>query len=243
MSENNDVGLQSIIFFETPEELFARVFSELKPRTKPPVVRVEFRKFANANSFIQWDESGLGVRITDVLEGAPAQILEALAYILLSKLLRRPSPRVHAERYRRYLNRKEMRRTLELVKQTRGRKFVSGPKGECFDLEQIFEELNLRYFNGLMGRPLLGWSRQRSRGILGHYDPSHNAIILSRLLDAPATPRLAVEYVLFHEMLHLRFPVEHHGARRCVHTSEFKRAEKHFPELKQAKEILKLICG
>lgn len=237
------VWLQSVIFFETPEQIFARVFSELKPRTSLPAVQVRFCKFANANSFVRWDESGLAFRITDVLEGAPAPILEALAHLLLAKLLRRPVPRAYAERYRRYLNRKEMRRSLQLVKQTRGRKFVSGPQGAKYNLEEIFEELNLAYFHGLMARPQLGWSRQPSRVTLGHYDPSHNAIILSRLLDQTRVPRLAVEYVLFHEMLHLRFPVDHRGARRCVHTREFKHAEKDFPHLKQAKELLKTICA
>ena len=237
------MGLESALFFEKPEEIFARVFSDLKPRTKPPAIRVEFRKFANANSIARWDEAGLKVRITDVLDGAPAQILEALAYILLSKLLRRSPPKTYAERYRRYLNRKEMRRSLELVKQARGRKFVSGPKGGVYDLEEIFETLNFRYFHGLMAQPLLGWSRKPSRVMLGHYDPSHNAIIISRLLDSPQVSILAVEYVLFHEMLHLRFPVNHRGARRCVHTPEFKQAEKEFSQLREAKELLKQICG
>jgi len=237
------VGLQTILFFETPVDLFARVFSELKPRTVVPSVRVEFCKFANANSFVRWDEDGLRFRITDVLEGAPAQILEALAYILLSKLFRRPAPKLHAERYRRYLNRKEMRRSLQLVKQMRGRKFVSGPRGECYDLEAIFEQLNARYFHSLLARPQLGWSRARSRTMLGHYDPSHNAIILSRFLDRPNIPPLAVEYVLFHEMLHLRFPVEHRGARRCVHTRAFKQAEREFRDLRAARELLKKICA
>jgi hypothetical protein len=208
-----------------------------------PAIRLEFCKFANANSFVRWDEDGLAFRITDVLEGAPAQILEALAYILLSKLLRRPTPKLYAERYRRYLNRKEMRRSLQLVKQARGRKYVSSPQGACYDLETIFEELNLRYFHGLVARPLLGWSRKPSRTMLGHYDPSHNAIVLSRHLDRQSVARLAVEYVLFHEMLHLRFPVEHRGARRCVHTREFKQAEKEFVGLKEAKELLKRVCA
>jgi hypothetical protein len=44
---------------------------------------------------------------------------------------------------------------------------------------------------------------------------------------------------MFHEMLHLRYPVEHGGMRRCVHTREFKDAEKKFPQLKEAKEMLK----
>ena len=235
--------LQSAIFFETPEELFARVFSELKPRTAVPAVRLKFCKFANANSSVRWDETGLEFRITDVLEGAPSTILESLAHILMSKLFRRPLPRTHAERYRRYLNRKEMRRSLQLVKQTRGRKFVSGPQGDSYNLQAIFEELNQAHFHGLMAQPLLGWSRRPSRVMLGHYDPSHNAIILSRLLDRPSVPRLAVECVLFHEMLHLRFPVEHRGARRCVHTREFKEAEKQFPSLKEAKQLLKTVCG
>ena len=234
--------LQSAIFFETPSEIFARVFHELKPRTPVPAIRFQFRKFANANSSVRWDESGIEFRITDVLEGAPAAILESLAHILLSKLLRRPTPRIHAERYRRYLNRKEMRRSLQLVKQARGRKFVSGPQGKCYDLEQIFDQLNQAHFHGLMAQPLLGWSRRPSRVMLGHYDPSHNAIILSRLLDSFAVPRVAVEYVLFHEMLHLRYPVEHRGARRCVHTREFKLAEKEFPALEEARQILKSIC-
>jgi hypothetical protein len=240
---SGDVSFQSALFFEKPREIFARVFSEMKPRTAPPQVQVEFCRFANANSFIRWDDAGLGVRITDVLEGAPAQILEALAHILLSKLLRRPPPKMHAERYRRYLNRKEMRRSLQLVKQARGRKFLSGPKGVCYDLEEIFERLNHAHFHGLMARPLLGWSRTVSRTMLGHYDPSHNAIILSRLLDNAKAPSLAVEYVLFHEMLHLRFPVDHRGARRCVHTREFKAAEKEFPRLLEAKELLKKVCA
>ena len=74
--------------------------------------------------------------------------------------------------------------------------------------------------------------------MLGHYDPSHNAIVLSRVLDRPGTPRLAVEYVLFHEMLHLRYPAEHTGARRRVHTREFKEAEKQFERLAEAKRLL-----
>jgi hypothetical protein len=231
--------LESAIFFETPQELFVRVFSALKPRTVPPEVRVEFCRFANANSSIRLENSRLHVRISDVLEGAPAPILEALAFILLSKLYRRPVPDGYSIRYRRYLNRKDMRRNLHLVRQTRGHKLASAPQGAYYDLSQIFEELNFQYFHGLMAKPNLGWSLRRSRSTLGHYDPSHNTIVLSKVLDDSNVARLAVEYVMFHEMLHLRYPVDHSGNRRCVHTPEFKEAERQFPGYKEAKELLK----
>jgi hypothetical protein len=45
--------------------------------------------------------------------------------------------------------------------------------------------------------------------------------------------------VLFHEMLHLRHPEDTRGARRRVHTREFRQAEKEFADLKAAKELLK----
>ena len=231
----------SAVLFESPEQIYARVFREIRPRTALPEFRVIYKRFANANSFIRMENGIIEVRISDLLEGAPAPITEALAYILISKLFRRRVPPIYALRYRRYLNSREMSRSLHLVRQIRGRKFISGPRGDCYDLEQIFEELNARHFHGLLARPDLGWSRRPSRTMLGHFDLAHNAIILSRILDRPSVPRLAVEYVMFHEMLHLRYPVQHKGARRCVHTQEFKDAEKQFPHLKAAKEALKKI--
>ena len=232
-------GLQSSLFFETPEEIYARVFRELKPRTPVPQLRVEFCRFANADSFIRLEDGCLHVRVSDLLAGAPAPVLEALAHILLGKLYRKPVARLYSHRYRLYLNRRDVRRQAHLVRQIRGRKFVSSPRGEVHDLEAIFERLNHQFFDGLLGMPRLGWSRSPSRSMLGHFDPSHNAIIISRIFDQPGRSALALEYVMFHEMLHLRHPVDHAGARRRVHTREFREAEKKFPQLKEVKEILK----
>lgn len=226
-----------------PAEIYRRVFRRLRPRTPLPEIRVEFRRYANANAQIRLDNGVLLVKLADTLGGAPEDVLEALAEILLSKLFRRPVPPASNDRYRRYLNRRDVRRSLDLVRQIRGRKQVEHPQGHLYNLEQMFEELNFRYFFGLMARPRLGWSPNASRTLLGHYDPSHNAIVLSRILDRPDTPRLAVEYVLYHEMLHLVHPAEHRGARRCVHTRAFKEAEKQFEHLREAKALLKKMLG
>jgi len=220
-------------------EIYARVFQVMRPRTPLPLIRVEFRRYANANAQIRWDDGTLLVRLADTLQSAPSDVVEALAEILLSKLFRRPVPAASNDRYRRYLNRRDIRRSLDLVRQIRGRKRLEHPQGSQFDLEQMFEDLNFRYFFGLMARPRVGWSPNASRTLLGHYDSSHNAIVLSRILDRPDTPKLAVEYVLFHEMLHLRYPAEHNGARRCVHTKAFKEAEKQFERLREAKALLR----
>ena len=146
-SEYPEIGmLQPVVHLDEPVRIFQRVFAELKPLTGVLEVRVEFCRFANANSLIRLEEGRLHVRITDVLEGAPSAILEALANILLSKFHRRAVPRQFADRYHRYLNRHDMRGKLDLIRQTRGRKLASPPKGDLFDLDKLFDELNFRYF-------------------------------------------------------------------------------------------------
>lgn len=231
--------VESALLFETPGEIYLRVFRDLKPRTAVPEVRVEFCRFANPDSYAQIEPGHLHIRMSDLLEGAPAPVIEALAYILLGKLFRKPVPGGYAHRYRLYLNRRDMRKKMHLVRQIRGRKFVSGPQGKYYNLETIFGDLNVRYFGGLMAQPLLGWSRRLSRTALGHFDPSHNAIIISRILDTERVPSLALEYVLYHEMLHLRFPAVTRGSRRCVHTQDFRAAEQEFEGVKEAKQLLK----
>lgn len=233
------VNISSSLFFETAVEIFRRVHKEVRPRLPVPPIEVEYKGFANADSHIRLEGGAIYVRITDLLESAPAPVTESLAHILLGKLYRKPAARQYVHRYRLYLNRKDMRREIGLVRQARGRKVHTGPEGAVHNLEQVFEELNARHFGGMMARPALGWSHVRSRTRLGHFDPSHNMIMISRIFDDPKAPRLALEYVMFHEMLHLHYPVDHSGSRRCVHTREFKAHEKLFPEFKEAKLLLK----
>jgi hypothetical protein len=234
-----EMQVETALFFETVEQIYARVFSLINPRTPVPHIDVRFRKYAHANSRIRLHEGHLTVSISDLLEAAPAPIQEALAHVLVGKLFRKAPPLSMLARYRRYLNRGDVRRTLHLVKQKRGHKILRNPAGETYDLEEIFEELNVRYFHGLMARPQLGWSPTRSRTTLGHYDPCHNVIVISRLFDTRKASRPIVKFIMFHEMLHLKYPAEHKAARRCVHTKEFKEAEMTFEGYGQAKAALK----
>src|SRR5437868_580887 len=95
-------------FTNLPEQIYARVFRELKPRTPVPQIRVQFRRYANASAQIKLHENVLSVKIADTLAHAPEDVHEALAVILLSKLFRRPVPAISNDRYRRYLNRREV---------------------------------------------------------------------------------------------------------------------------------------
>jgi hypothetical protein len=184
-------------------------------------------------------EGRLHVRLSDILEHAPESIHHAIAHILLAKLYKKPIARIHADHYRRHVSSEAVSKQAEHVRQTRGRKRLSTHSGHHYDLNEIFESLNSRFFHGLLGRPTLTWSAHHARRMLGHYDAAHNTIVVSRVFDRPDTPRCAIEYLLYHEMLHLKHPVRVKAGRRCVHSREFQAEERLFPQLEEAKAYLK----
>jgi predicted metal-dependent hydrolase len=220
-------------------ELFQETHRELLPSAPIPELKVEFFAFANVNNTIRLRNGRLLVRLSDLLEGAPEAVLRAIAHILLAKMYRRPIDRRQAARYRKYVASHDIVRQAHLVRQMRGRKRLRSARGHFYDLDAIFEDLNARFFHGLLGRPRMSWSQTKTRRILGHYDPAHNAIIISRIFDHFAVPRYVLDYIVYHEMLHLKHPVRLRGTRRCVHSAEFQAEEKLFPHMAQANAFLK----
>ena len=235
--------VETALFFETPEQIYARVFKTLKPRTKLPVIHVNFCSYANANSRVRFNAHSLRVDISDLLKNAPAPIHEALAHILLSKLFASPPEPSALARYRLYISRPEVQRDIECVKRARGRKVFRHSKGQVYDLSAIFDELNCKYFGGTLVKPRLGWSLRRSLVNLGHYDPLHQMIVITSALDNKNAPVLLLKFIVFHEMLHIKLPTENRGVRRCIHTKEFKAAERAFEEYEIAMRELKKFAG
>jgi len=221
------------------QELFQRCYRQLRPDAPIPEIRIEFYPFASVNNTIKMRDGRLQMRLSDLLEGAPATVLEAIAHILLAKIYRKPVDPGHTLRFRRYVSSRDISAKAHLVRQLRGRKRIGSAQGIVYHLEQIFDELNLRFFHGLLARPRMTWSQVRSRRSLAHYDPAHNTIVVSRIFDQPTVPRCAIEYILYHEMLHLKHPVKLRGSRRCVHGKEFQAEERLFPHILQAKAFLK----
>ena len=219
--------------------IFQETYRELRPRDPVPELEVDFFAFTSIKNTIRMREGKLLVRLSDLLEGAPAAVLQAIAHILLAKMYRKPVEREAATRYRRYISSHDITRKAHLVRQMRGRKRLHSAQGRIYDLEVVFEDLNTRFFHGLLARPQLTWSRNHSRNSLGHYDPAHNAIVVSRIFDHPRVPQYAVDYIVYHEMLHLKHPVKLRGSRRCVHSAEFQAEEKLFPQLEEVKRFLK----
>ena len=221
--------------------LLHETYRELRPRAPLPEFDLQFYPFANINNTIRLAEGRMKLRLSDLLEGAPEPVLKAIVHILLAKIYRKPIDAGHSSRYRRYVASRDMVEKAQQVRQLRGRKRLQSAQGVYYDLDEVFETLNTRFFYGLLGRPQMSWSGERARHLLGHYDPAHNAIIISKVFDQARVPRLAMEYIVYHEMLHLKHPVKMRGSRRSVHGREFREEEKAFPRIDEARLFLKTL--
>lgn len=231
--------LRSLLVVTDLIPLFQEEYRALRPRAPMPPFVVRFRRFTSLNTTIRLREGRILVSLSDLLEGAPESVLRAIAHILLAKLYRKDIDPAQNVRFKRFASSSAVTRQTELIRHARGTKRFSGPEGRFFNLEEVFDALNERFFGGLLGRPDLTWSETFAKRSLGHYDAAHNTIVVSRVFDRPSSPRYAIEYLLYHEMLHLKHPVRMRGLRRCVHSAAFKADERQFPQLTEALAFIK----
>lgn len=111
--------------------------------------------------------------------------------------------------------------------------------GRYHDLQEIFDDLNRRYFAGRI-RATITWGRRmkrrrKRRSIkLGSYDFEQRLIRIHPILDAADVPRFYVAWVVYHEMLHEVCDIPIKDGRRVYHTPEFRRAEAAFEDYARA---------
>ena len=223
-------------------ELFRKVFKRLGLAGPVPSFQVDFYPFTGVRHSIHLNDNRVRVRMSDVLQGAPPLVLEALAEILISRVYGRTNSREAQDYYRSFISTPRVERQVERLKRERGRKKMAPPRGQVYNLQTVFCRLNRRYFSGRLRGVKIGWSLRKSRSVLGHFDPAHRAIVISRALDHPRTPRFVLEFLIYHEMLHLKFPPLRRARRRVFHSREFRQAEKRFPRSTEARKELHLVC-
>ena len=218
--------------------LFQRMFTRLGCEGRPPRFRVEFYSYSSLVLTIRRREDAVYVRFSDLLRRAPLAVLEGAAALLLARVYRRKPSRELTEPYLEYARSGRTRSRMNRMRSGRVRLATTNPRGNHFDLHRLFDELNRKYFAGQLQRPHIGWSARSWRRQFGCYDPGPNQILLNRRMDRPGVPACAVEYVLFHEMLHVKHPTRRSGCTMVSHSREFREEEKRFPEFARARRIL-----
>ena len=222
---------------------FAEAFRHITRRTDMPEIHIAFYPFAGLNHTIRYRRQSIYVRLSDIMRDAPSHVHRALAFILVGKLFNKRIGPEYQSLYRQYTYLPDVQRASDLAKQLRGRKLVSSSAGRQFNLEQIFARLNRRYFNGELPAVTLSWSARKSKRILGHHDYAHDMIVISRLLDSPDVPELLIEFVMYHEMLHMKHNPKVVKGRRIYHSAAFRADERRFDQFDAAQAALEKLTS
>jgi hypothetical protein len=198
-------------------------------------IDVEYHRFRSFKHTIEWTPWRIRIKVNEHFRGAPEKILEMLAIILLARVYRVKVGRDIRDPYNDYID--TIRDSLPAKRYNRLDSYTA--QGDRYDLDRFFQQLNTSYFNNMLKAPTLGWSRNKSYWRLGFYDRERDLLVISQIFDQSRVPEKIVKYLVFHEMLHIFFPVERKNGRRIIHSLKFKETERRFPQYQDIQAWLK----
>ncbi len=223
-------------------QLYVSAFRAFDKKRPIPAVSVEFYRYVGLRHTIRIRDGAVFVRLSDLTRDAPETVQQALAQILTAKILKRRVPPRAAETYQEFVRQSHVVEQASAQRRTRGRKIVTAARGAVYDLSEIFREINQKYFQNSIAEPVLSWSRQKTFRIFGHHDALHETVVISRTLDDRRVPRFVVEFVLYHELLHIKHPTQTVNGRRRIHSQAFRRDERKFPDYETAEKWLERLA-
>jgi hypothetical protein len=114
-------------------------------------------------------------------------------------------------------------------------------RGLVHDLQEIYDDLNQRYFGQKIAATITwgsrgGKPRRRRNSIkMGSYSVEDRLIRIHPALDRRFVPRFFLEWIVFHEMLHQVHDIPVVEGRRQFHTPEFLADERRFEHYPRAR--------
>jgi hypothetical protein len=90
-----------------------------------------------------------------------------------------------------------------------------------------------------MPKPALTWNRTLTARKFGHYQPGRDAIMISVTLDDPEVPAFALDFVMYHELLHKKHGSMTVNGRRLSHNQAFRAEERRFAQYHEAERLIR----
>ncbi len=206
-----------------------------------PSPHVAFYPYVSTKSTIRKRDGRLFFRLSHHLRDAPDGVLRGVVGILMCRLLNVAESKLDTgdvADYHRHIEADKVAARRAESKRSRGRKHID-PIGTHRSLLESFMRVVLDHDIRLPSAPTLSWTKTESRRRFGHHDSDHNAIVISQVLDDPDVPEFVLDYVVYHELLHIVMPPRMgSGGKRIIHPKEFTEAERRFPQWREAEEWL-----
>jgi hypothetical protein len=129
---------------------------------------------------------------------------------------------------------------LNITKKTKLKKYARlKHQGKCFNLKDIYDKINQRYFKNRV-KAFITWGNENSKKrrysiSYGSYNWDSRIIRIHKTLDRYSIPKFFIEYIVYHEMLHVDIGLKRDGrGKRKAHSKEFQEREKEFLHYQKA---------
>ncbi len=182
----------------------------------------------NATSIISFrKKAGLvNLRLHRLLLGADEHVMEEIAAFIVNRRSSMPYTRTFIDSNRHKL------------KSSPPRAVTISTRGRCYDLQELFDRINARYFENSVTAAITwgrkGGRRFPARRTLGTYLEDRNLIRIHPVLDSRRVPLFYIEFIVYHEMLHAVMESTVKNGRRRIHVAEFKKREMLFEHYERA---------
>jgi hypothetical protein len=209
-----------------------RFLSQEEKKRKGRSLTIEFYN----TRYLYRSKTQSGAATLTINEGfvqAPARVLKAILKSVLSG-----DPENYRQEIFRFTQSHEFSQISQALN-TPTQKSSQQTRGRFFDLQRVFERVNATYFEGRMAKPQLTWNETITKRKLGHYEPDTDTVMVSITLDTSKTPQYVMDFIMYHELLHIQHGIKNVRGRRYAHTASFRKAESEFKQYQQAQDYLR----
>ena len=193
----------------------------------PRNVAVAFYPYAQVYHTLRLRSGVLRLNLHESFRGAPAQAVRAAVTLLAAKICRRRVPVAARRMHDEYLRSLDPATVAKCCGRRPRRPAKDRTRGAFYDLLDLKDRVDRKYFGGTLGTVRITWSARRARWMLGSFDHARNRVTISRIFDRRDCPDYVLEYMVYHELLHARHPIgRRRDGKRDVHSRAFRRDER-----------------
>jgi hypothetical protein len=167
-------------------------------------VSASFFPFKDFKACWQRTGSTADFKVTDYLECADGQIIDEFADNLFRRLRSKAKVELYNERMKDWFQSREFLDINRPVYLQRSRNLAYRTEGTNYELLESFERLKDQGLVPDLPNTYITWTRNPNKARLGYCSILMRVIAISSALDTERVPEYVTEYVLYHELLHLR---------------------------------------
>ncbi len=220
-----------------PEYELNEAFSKVGKEFGYDTVETEFIAYKEFK--VRWQRSYRWARfkVSDYIMDASYEVFESLARTLFSKIKGDDQP--YSKELEDFVTDPDFVTYKQPTYLRRSRNIIKTSEGEVKNLKDAEERLVKLGLIEKDPNVVLTWTKESNVRRVGYCSVLMKVVVLSKVLDSESIPDFVLDYVLYHEYLHLMIGFDPTGE---VHSKEFHAREDNYPRAEEAENWLKRLC-